>query len=182
MTVTFYSEISTAVLGHQRVVNTMDNKKQKISKESYTPEILGILVGTGALTLWYFSSLAIDKMVVPSSFQSIVTICGSAFGAFFGAYCAFKLRQHEENQSKRNKRKSALDLCLFTMARQYNAVRFMKKQYDEYPKEFQRAFLMPAAKPPDYKDLKFNLDDLIFLTDHESIEPLFHLSIEHERF
>lgn len=160
----------------------MDNKKEKTSKESYTPEILGVLVGTGALMLWYFSSLAIDKVVVPSSFQSIVTICGSAFGAFFGAYCAFKLRQHEENQSKRNKRKTALDSCLFTMARQYNAIRFMKKQYDEYPNEFQRAFLMPAAKPPEYKDLKVNLEDLIFLTDHESVEPLFHLSIEQERF
>jgi hypothetical protein len=157
----------------------MDDKN---FKENYTPEILGVLVGTGALTLWYFSSLAIDKVVVPSSFQSIVTICGSAFGAFFGAYCAFKLRQHEENQSKRNKRKTALDLCLFTLARQHNAISLMKKQYDEYPKEFQRAFLMPAMKPPEYKDLRVNLDDLIFLTNHESVEPLFHLSIEQERF
>lgn len=160
----------------------MGQGKIRTSRESYTPEILGVLVGTGALMLWYFSSLAIDKVVVPSSFQSMVTICGSAFGAFFGAYCAFKLRQQEENQSKRNKRKTALDLCLFTMVRQHNAVRAMKKQYDEYPDEFQRAFLMPAAKPPEYKDLKVSMDELIFLTDHESIKDLLHLSIEQERF
>lgn len=160
----------------------MREEKIKFSKESYAPEILGVLIGIGVLTLWYFSSLAIDKAVVPSSFQSIITICGSAFGAFFGAYCAFKLRQHEENQTKRNKRKTALDLCLFTMARQHNAIRLMKKDYDEYPQEFQRAFMMPAAKPPEYKDLKLNLEDLIFLTDHESVEDLFHLSIEQERF
>jgi len=160
----------------------MNNHKQRTLKERYTPEILGVLIGTGALTLWYFSSLAIDKVVVPSSFQSIITICGSAFGAFFGAYCAFKLRQHEENQTKRNKRKTALDLCLFTMLRQHNAISLMKMDYDEYPHEFQRAFLMPAAKSPEYKDLKLNLDDLIFLTNHDGFEHLFLLSIEQERF
>lgn len=160
----------------------MAQEKTKLSEESYTPEILGVLIGMGALTLWYFSSLAIDKTVTPSSFQSIFTICGSAFGAFFGAYCAFKLRQHEENQTKRIKRKTALDLCLFTMARQHNAIRLMKNDYDEYPQEFQRAFMMPAAKPPEYKDLKLNLEDLIFLTNHESVEDLFLLSIVQEKF
>ncbi len=156
----------------------------KTSKERYTPEILGVLIGMGALILWYFSSLAIDKVVVPSSFQSIVTICGSAFGAFFGAYCAFKLRQHEEKQNKHNKQKTALDLCLFTMIRQHNAISILKIQYDEYPSRFLRAFNMPAMKPPEYKDLKIILDDLIFLTnnDNDDIEFLFHLSIEQERF
>lgn len=160
----------------------MGNNKKNTPKESYKPEILGLIVGSGALILWYFSSLAIDKAVVPSSFQSIVTICGSAFGAFFGAYCAFKLRQYEESQNKSNKRKAALDSCLFTMARQRNAVSLMKKEYDKYPGEFARAFLMPAAKPPEYKDVKVNLEDLMFLTNHESVMLLFHLSIEQERF
>lgn len=157
-------------------------EKIKISKESYTPEILGVLVGMGALTLWYFSSLAIDRVVVPSSFQSIITVCGSAFGAFFGAYCAFKLRQHEENQNKRAKRKSALDICLFITARQHNAVTLLKSIYDKYPNEFLRAFMMPAIKPPDYKDLKINIDDLMFLADQEHVDFLFQLSIEQERF
>jgi len=160
----------------------MDNKKKNSNKENFMPEILGIFVGTGALLLWYFSSLAIDKSVIPSSFQSIFTICGSAFGAFIGAYCAFKLRQLEENQNKHNKRKTALDLCLFTMARQYNAVSLLKRQYDEYPVKFFRAFNMPAMKPPEYTDLKVKLDELIFLTSHDQMDFLFHLSIEQERF
>ncbi|WP_448694557.1 hypothetical protein [Pseudomonas moraviensis] len=160
----------------------MEQEKLKTSKESYTPEILGVLIGMGALSLWYFSSLAIDKVVVPSSFQSIITICGSAFGAFFGAYCAFKLRQHEENQNKRAKRKTALDICLFIMARQHNAVALLKTIYDQYPKELARAFSMPAIKPPDYKDLKINIDDLMFLANQEHVDFLFQLSIEQERF
>jgi hypothetical protein len=159
----------------------MNNKEEK-HKDNFIPEILGVIIGTGALILWYFSSLAIEKVIAPSSFQNIVTICGAAFGAFFGAYCAFKLRQHEENQNKKNKRKTAIDLCLFTMARQHNAISLIKILYDKYPSEFLRAFQMPAMKPPEYKDLKVNLDELIFLSNQDNIEFLFHLSIEQERF
>lgn len=152
-----------------------------MKRDNYYPVTLGVLTGLGALALWYFSGLAIEKAIVPTSFQSIVTLATSAFGAFFGALCAFKYRQHEEKLNKRSKQMAALNTCLFNMARQHNAVSLILRGYKEFPSDLERAFSMPLIKPPKY-DITLNTPDLLFIADHGHMQLLFNLTIEQERF
>lgn len=151
-------------------------------KRNYQAELTGTAVGFAALILWYFSSLAIDKAVTPSSFQYFAAFCTAAFGAFFGSYCAFKLRKHEETQNKTDKQKAALNNCLFTLVRQNNALKLIKEGYDAYKTKEEKAFSMPALKNPEYKDIKIDFESLSFLGDHGEIQTLLELTIEQERF
>jgi len=151
-------------------------------KRDYLPELVGVFVALAALNLWYFSSLAIDKAVLPSSFALWAQLCTAAFGAFFGSYCAFKLRKHEEKQSQLNSRKAALDSCLFTLIRQRNAIHLIKREYDKFSSPIIRAICMPANKHPEYKDLRLNFDELSFLAELGEIQTLLELTIEQELF
>ncbi|WP_237499350.1 hypothetical protein, partial [Pseudomonas edaphica] len=85
---------------------------------SYDPIWMGILTGLAALILWYFSSLAVEKSITPLT-DKIWPFFSAGLGAFSGSYFAYLFRKHEENQANLNKRKSALDACLFTLIRQY---------------------------------------------------------------
>lgn len=148
---------------------------------SYDPIWMGILTGLAALILWYFSSLAIEKSITPVT-DKVWPFFSAGLGAFFGSYFAYMFRKHEEKQAKFNKRKIALDACLFTSLRQYNAMHQMKMAFDPHPTDFDRAFLMPALKFPNYKDARIDFDSLNFLTEINETSHLLDLTIEQERF
>ncbi|PMX22448.1 MULTISPECIES: hypothetical protein [unclassified Pseudomonas] len=148
---------------------------------NYDPIWMGILTGLAALILWYFSSLAIDKSITPTT-DKIWPFFSAGLGAFFGSYFAYLFRRHEEKQAKLNKRKSTLEACLFTLTRQYNAMFQMKRTYDEFPTDIDRAISMPAAKFPEYKDARIDFESLNFLTELKNVSHLLDLTIEQERF
>ena len=148
---------------------------------SYDPIWMGVLTGLAALILWYFSSLAVEKQVTPAA-DKIWPFFSAGIGAFAGSYFAFLFRKHEEEQTKLNKRKGALDACLFTLARQYNAMYQIKETYDVFPEIVERAISMPAIQFPEYKDVRIDFDSLNFLSDIEEIAHLLNLTTEQERF
>jgi len=149
--------------------------------KSYEPIWMGVLTGLAALILWYFSSLAIEKQVTPTA-DKIWPFFSAGIGAFAGSYFAFLFRKHEEKQTRLSKRKSAFDVCLFTLFRQYNAMLQIKLTYDEYPNEIERAISMPATLHPEYKDTRIDFDSLNFLSDVNEVKHLINLTIEQERF
>ncbi|MBY8932481.1 hypothetical protein J1G34_25910 [Pseudomonas sp. Wu6] len=106
----------------------------------------------------------------------------AGIGAFAGSYFAFLFRKHKEEQINLKKRKSALDACLFTLARQYNALYQIKETYDAFPEIVERAISMPAIKFPEYKDVRIDFDSLNFLSDIEKIAHPLNLTTEQERF
>jgi hypothetical protein len=148
---------------------------------NYDPIWMGVLTGLAALILWYFASLAIEKQVTPAV-DKIWPFFSAGIGAFAGSYFAFLFRKHEEEQVKLRKRKGALDACLFTLARQYNAMHQIKETYDAFPDIVERAISMPAIQFPDYKDVRIDFDSLNFLSDIEEIAHLLNLTTEQERF
>ncbi|NVZ52771.1 hypothetical protein HX792_20670 [Pseudomonas sp. B6002] len=148
---------------------------------SYDPIWMGTLTGLAALILWYFSSLAIEKSITPSA-DKIWPFISAGLGAFSGSYFAYLFRKHEEKQASKNKIKLALDACLFTSIRQYNAMYQMKNYFDHYPGDLDQAFSMSAVKFPDYKDARIDFDSLNFLNDFDEISHLIDLTIEQERF
>lgn len=148
---------------------------------SYDPIWMGTLTGLAALILWYFSSLAIDKTIAPTT-DKIWPFFSAGIGAFCGSYFAYLFRKYEERQAKLNKRRSSLDACLFALTRQYNAMFQMKKVFDQYETDFERAFTMRATKFPEYKNIQIDFESLNFLPEHKELNHLLALTIEQERF
>lgn len=104
-------------------------------------------------------------------------------GTFVGAGLAFRLNERKENLAEARRQKIALNSALFTLIRQYNAMRCLQKQMAPYQQDYERAFNLPALKPPEYRDLVHDFEALAFLFDEE-IDPslVMKLSIEQEGF
>lgn len=114
--------------------------------------------------------------------KDILTPVLAIFGTFFGATFAFRLNEAKDFRSLSNSRREALNRALFTLARQTNAVHQLSRDFQKYTSRFERAFNMPAMKPPTYADLVFNMAELDFLLESTNPSILFILSIEEERF
>ena len=150
------------------------------SAKSYEPLWMGTLTGLAALTLWYFSSLAIDKSIVPDA--PFLPFFTAGFGAFCGSYFAFMLRKYEENQTQLKNRKAALDACLFTLNRQFKAMLIAKSHYDQFSDNIERALFMPAGSLTDQADVKIKFDDLNFLSELGEMDHLMELNDVQFRF
>lgn len=166
---------------HVWQVKTFDTGIVMNSAKSYQPLWMGALTGLAALILWYFSSLAIDKKIVPTA-GAILPFITAGFGAFCGSYFAFMLRKHEEKQAKLNERKVAFDACLFALFRQYKAMYMVKTHYDEHSDELDRALFMTAGSLGDQKDNKIKFDDMSFLSELDEIVHLIELTDLQYRF
>jgi hypothetical protein len=101
---------------------------------------------------------------------------------FLGATLAFRLNEDKEHEKEQLRRQHVLNFALFILMRQDNAVQQVWRQYKEAKSPAERAFLVPANKPPDYGSLRQNLSDLSFLLNTGHAQVLFELSIEQERF
>jgi hypothetical protein len=101
---------------------------------------------------------------------------------FLGATLAFRLTEDKEREKEQHRRRHALDFALFVLMRQHNAVRQCLSPFQEAKSPFERAFNVPANKPPDYQGLKQALSELSFLLDTGHPQLLFELAIEQERF
>ncbi len=103
-------------------------------------------------------------------------------GTVVGATIAFRLNADRENMRELAAQRMALNRSLFTIARQWNALRLLEKHVEPYKSDFELAFNFPATKPPPYEDLVHRFDDLDFLLGAGEANLLFKLSIEQERF
>lgn len=149
---------------------------------NYQPEIFGIIVGLAILNIWYLSSVAIEESVVPKNYDYLVRGLTVAVGAFIGAFSAFWLKTHEEKKKAKEEKKNALNSALFVLIRKINAIQCIKRDLDNYKTPFDRALLLPAMKPPDYSNVKQDIDGLHFFIDIDNAQMLMELTIEQERF
>ncbi|MCD5360300.1 hypothetical protein [Chromobacterium aquaticum] len=108
----------------------------------------------------------------------------SLFSTFIGATFAFRLNEHKETEKLLATQKASMNRALFIIIRQFNAISQIKQDFDNYSDKYNRAFNMPAFKPPSYSDLTHNYSDLEFLLELENAHPnlLLHLTVEQERF
>jgi hypothetical protein len=114
--------------------------------------------------------------------SNIAATALSLFGTFFGATFAFRLNQYKESIQLESKHREAINRALFILIRQYNAVLEISKDFRNYSTTIEKAFNMPAFKPPPYSDLTHNFNDLEFLLSSKNPNIIFELSIEQERF
>lgn len=100
---------------------------------------------------------------------------------FAGATLAFRLNVAREAEKEGDRRKQALNTALFILVQQDNAIRQLLRDYNTRKNALERAFNLPANKPPEYTHLKVPIADLVFLLELNP-QLLFELSIEQERF
>lgn len=149
--------------------------------KNYLPEFLGVILAGSILNLWYLSSIAVENEVLPISYDYVFKGLTVLTGAFIGAFSAFKLNAKRETNQIYNDQKIAINKAIFIGIRQINAVKSMLNLYSPYKNELDRAFNLPAVKPPSYDDLKFDFEGLSFLLEGHP-QLLMKLSIEQERF
>lgn len=149
--------------------------------KDYLPEFLGLTLAFLAMNLWYLSSLVVANDVIPVTYDYLAKGFTVLVGAFVGAYSAFRLNSKKEAEKEYKDQQVVMNNTLFTLIRQINAVKSIKKNFDEYENPLDRAFQLPAMKPPKYDDLTFDYDGLSFLL-HDEPQFLMELTIEQSRF
>lgn len=132
-----------------------------------------VIVALIALVAAYLQQIEVKDLVV--AVLPVVT-------TFLGATLAFRLNEDREEKREQLRRKQALDFSLFILLRQDNAVRQSIEPYRTAANDAERAFMVPALKPPDYLALKQDIASLAFLLELGHPQLLFELSIEQERF
>jgi hypothetical protein len=107
-----------------------------------------------------------------------------AFTTFLGAVLAFRLNSLKDEREDLRKKRLALNLALFVLVRQFNAIKNILNQIEPLRNNSIRAFNLPAIKPPEYKSLTQNFNDLAFLLelDIDEINLLLKLTITQEIF
>lgn len=147
----------------------------------YLPEFLGVILALLLLNLWYLSSFAIEYKILPVSLDYLYKGTVILIGAFVGAFSAFKLNSKNEEDKKYTEQKMAMNKALFVSIRQINAIKNMYKKLSQYNTELEKAFMLPAMKPPCYDELKYDFDELNFLLK-DYPQTMMNLVIEQERF
>lgn len=83
-----------------------------MKRYKYDPTLTGLLVGLGLIGIWYFSSLAIEKRILPYQFDYILSI----FLMFCGAFLAFMFNSFlEDKKHAREKDKNRNAILLTKM-------------------------------------------------------------------
>ncbi|WP_370298113.1 hypothetical protein [Pontibacterium sp.] len=153
----------------------------------YDPLVTGLIVGIGALILWYFSCLAIEQKLIPSNFDHITRFFTILVATLCGAFAAFrfnaKLEERKvsrENEVLENEKVAVLNKALLNIALQLNVIGNIKRLLDRYDNIHEHAFKMPAEK---------NFNEKVFVDVNEIAliltgEPmlLMEISVEQDGF
>ncbi|MCO7247740.1 hypothetical protein [Halomonas sp. Mc5H-6] len=143
------------------------------SRDVYVIGGLGVfLVVATACSLWA------GILETSSAIGALATL----LAAFLGAYFAFALNEQRELRKVHDEQKVALNRSLFVLARQINAIENYYFQAAPFSSPHERAFSMPAFKPPSYAELAHDFDRLAFLLDSSESQLLMDLTVEQERF
>ena len=118
---------------------------------------------------------SVGEKEVAASFLAMV-------GTFLGALFAFRLNENKENMKVEEERKATLNRALFVVARQINALKSLSKHLAPFHTEFERAFNLPAVRPPSYSALVHDFQDLDFLLEVGHPNVFMRLSVEQEGF
>ena len=114
--------------------------------------------------------------------KDIGTSILALFGTFLGATLAFRLSEAKEAENSKRLQREAMNRALFILIRQINAITQILRDFNKFPSPFEKAFNMPALKPPDYGSLIHNISDLEFIINSNNANLLFELTISQELF
>lgn len=149
--------------------------------DEYLPYFLAVLYAFLLLNLWYLSAIAIEHKVLPIAWDYLFKGLTILIGAFTGAFSAFKLNSKKDENKRYKEQKMLMNKVLFISIRQINAIQCYCGNISKYSSDFERAFHLPALKPPTYADLNYNFNELSFLFEDHS-QLMMNLAIEQERF
>ncbi len=138
--------------------------------------LVGVFFGFAIVDQDWFASIMLNN---DSLIMNVFTV---AIGGFIGAYSAFWLKSSDENRKRNERQIDALNSALLTLIRQMNAILVIKRDFDQHVHQLERAFNLPAMKPPSYSDLKQSIDSLSFLIDSSNPHMIMELTIQQERF
>jgi hypothetical protein len=125
---------------------------------------------------WLVASGRVGTKEIGAAFLAMV-------GTLVGALLAFRLQEDREELKIERQLKAALDHALFVAARQFNALRVLwERDLAPFVTEFDRAFNLPALRPPPYADLVHDLEGLHSLLDIADPNILMRLLVEQETF
>jgi hypothetical protein len=101
---------------------------------------------------------------------------------FAGALSAYHLQNRREKIKEEKKKISDLNIALFTLLRQMNALASVKKDLDKYRDDKSRFFKLPPLQTNSYSDIRFDFQSLAFMLVSDDPNILHHLLVEQERF
>ncbi len=110
--------------------------------------------------------------------RTALTLCATLVGALV----AFQLQNSRENRKETKRRISALNLALFTLIRQINALANFIEDLEPLKNDVSRCFKVQPWQSNKYEDIKFNFEELSFILDSDNPNILHYLLIEQERF
>lgn len=103
-------------------------------------------------------------------------------GTFVGALFAFRLDENKDKIKTEREKIRILNKALFVLIRQLNAITLISRDLKKYKTDFELAFNLPAWQPPNYFDVKLDIDGLTFLLSSKYPSVVLELSVEQERF
>jgi hypothetical protein len=109
-------------------------------------------------------------------------ILSSFLSTFCGATYAFRLNLNKEADLRRDSQRAALQLALFTMARQYNSLVNLWQSVKDWEKRGDRAINMRALQAPSYEGLTQDFEQLAFLLETSNPMLLLSLTVEQDHF
>ena len=134
------------------------------------------IVTAASLVLIVFALLTKELTV-----KDVVTALLAMLGTFMGATLAFRLSENKEEEKLKREQHEALNRAMFILARQHNALQFLKQDFERFKTPLERGLNLPALKPPPYSDLVQNFASIDFMLG-EDPDLLFRLTVEQERF
>nr|VVV06081.1 hypothetical protein AW0309160_03565 [Aliivibrio wodanis] len=84
--------------------------------------INGILFGLMLLTLWYFSSLAIENAVIPKVWDYFLRFATNVVGVMLGALLAFKFNRRLDSEREKKNNETNLMLARFVLNRKLHRI------------------------------------------------------------
>lgn len=101
---------------------------------------------------------------------------------FFGALIAYQLQNTREKITAEKEQINSLNIALFTLLRQVNALAVFKKDLDALRNDKSRFFKLQPWQTSSYDDVKFDFKSLSFTLSTKDPNILHNLLIEQERF
>ena len=128
-----------------------------------------------AVVLWIFVPHGLAAKDIGSA---ILTGISTLIGAFY----AFRLSERKEKVGESARRIHALNKALFSLSRQVNVIQYIRVEVSPYDTDEKRLFCCKAAMPPDYSEVRVDLESLSFLLDSHDPDLLLRLSVEQDGF
>lgn len=143
----------------------------------YIDYFLGALFALLLIAIWYFSSLAIEEVVLPKQYDFIIQLLTVVIGAFVGALAAFNFNRRINTEKELSERVDKARNTLFKlMLKKHNLVDTHYQYLSKYKDTPLNWLLMPATANMFGLEGDVELNELSFLQEKYGVE-MFNLYV-----